>query len=732
MKTTILLLSLLLTGIFLYASTPETAPAPAQNPPLPLTADNKEWLDQTAPIMSDYERNAFVNLKTNDDREKFIQAFWEDRDPTPGTKQNEFYDDYQGRLKYVKEFFNREGDLPPWKTEMGKTWLKLGKPNLRHRVPEDAVMVPLELWQYTGVREYGLPETFYVMFFQKNGFGPYRIYSPASDGPEALLKSLPSLIDGNSPDSGKKKQKPDTFTENIPYEALYRIDPEIANVSYSLLPTEGTYSGGVSGTAIASSEVVLGKLENARNYHFEKHEYVERILTGRPNVEVYYSLGPQDVKSDFYWFQSPNGYFMVDYAVQYAPDKFQMGNYNDEYYTSLTLDGSLQTAKDNTVVENINSTHEIKLNKAQFDQIRYSPFQYLGRKLIVPGSYKANIIVHNNLSKAIVPVVDDFTIPDFDSATKPYFTKILLIQSTDHASDAAKVKPFQFGDRILEPLVDHTYTQNATISFFYQLFFPEKALPLNTADLTLEYEVLQNGASIGKKTAPLQEKFDHPQMVSGAISLLESLPIENGSFGPAKVVARLKKGDQVLSESTPAAIEIGPKAAAMPWRLINGIANFDSPVHQFEIALQYMRLNQTEKATEMLEHINGEMPGGLEARLALMNLALKAKQYDKVLELSHDLEIQYPKNRSLLWMLGWTYYGKSQYDDAVRFFERGRMEEPNNVQILNILVDVYQRLSKPDKTLEMIDKSLSLNPQQPELVQMKEKLKGHSSEPKSN
>ncbi len=107
-----------------------------------------------------------------------------------------------------------------------------------------------------------------------------------------------------------------------------------------------------------------------------------------------------------------------------------------------------------------------------------------------------------------------------------------------------------------------------------------------------------------------------------------------------------------------------------------------------------------------------------------MKLALQSKDYEKVLQYAHDIEIQYPKNKDLLWILGWTYYGKNQYDDAVRFFERGRMEEPDNIQILNILADVYQRLSKYDKSLEMIDKSLTLNPKQPEMIQLKQKLNG--------
>ncbi len=40
----------------------------------------------------------------------------------------------------------------------------------------------MELWQYSGDRGYGIPSSLYVMFYQKNGFGPYLLYSPLNDG----------------------------------------------------------------------------------------------------------------------------------------------------------------------------------------------------------------------------------------------------------------------------------------------------------------------------------------------------------------------------------------------------------------------------------------------------------------------------------------------------------------------------------------------------------------------
>ncbi len=185
----------------------ETLPADA--PETSLSGEFKKWVEEdVSTIISDFEKNAFLSLKTDADRQKFIEGFWEDRDPTPGTKRNELREEHVERMKYVMENFNREGNMPPWKTERGKTYLALGKPQFRKRFPEEESFNPMDLWQYRAVREYGLPESFYVLFFQKNGFGPYRVYSPASDGPEALVKNTASLDPANQPGAGRKKQKP--------------------------------------------------------------------------------------------------------------------------------------------------------------------------------------------------------------------------------------------------------------------------------------------------------------------------------------------------------------------------------------------------------------------------------------------------------------------------------------------------------------------------------------------
>ena len=51
----------------------------------------KKWLSEEVPyIITNEERAAFKKLTTDDERESFIENFWERRNPNPSSPENEF------------------------------------------------------------------------------------------------------------------------------------------------------------------------------------------------------------------------------------------------------------------------------------------------------------------------------------------------------------------------------------------------------------------------------------------------------------------------------------------------------------------------------------------------------------------------------------------------------------------------------------------------------------------
>ena len=90
-----------------------------------LSKTYKKWLDEDVVyIISDEERKAFKQLSNDEERDQFIEAFWQRRDPTPDTEENEFKEEHYRRIAYANERF--ASGIPGWKTDRGRTYIVYG------------------------------------------------------------------------------------------------------------------------------------------------------------------------------------------------------------------------------------------------------------------------------------------------------------------------------------------------------------------------------------------------------------------------------------------------------------------------------------------------------------------------------------------------------------------------------------------------------------------------------
>ena len=85
----------------------------------------KKWLDEDVRwIITDEERSAFRQLSNDEERDQFIEAFWQRRDPTPDTIENEFKEEHYRRIAYSNEHF--AAGIPGWKTDRGRMYIMYG------------------------------------------------------------------------------------------------------------------------------------------------------------------------------------------------------------------------------------------------------------------------------------------------------------------------------------------------------------------------------------------------------------------------------------------------------------------------------------------------------------------------------------------------------------------------------------------------------------------------------
>ena len=93
-----------------------------------LSKPYKKWLDEDVVyIITDEERAAFKQLSNDEERDNFIEAFWQRRDPTPDTEENEYKEEHYQRIAYANEHF--AAGVPGWKTDRGRIYIVYGKPD---------------------------------------------------------------------------------------------------------------------------------------------------------------------------------------------------------------------------------------------------------------------------------------------------------------------------------------------------------------------------------------------------------------------------------------------------------------------------------------------------------------------------------------------------------------------------------------------------------------------------
>ena len=131
---------------------------------------HRQFLMDVEPIMLPTERDTFLQLDTDAQRDAFIDDFWRRRDRAAGTTNFAAKDDYEQRLEYVKEHF--EGVS----SERGRTFLIHGQPDAIIDVSCPKMFQPMQIWKYAFIDGFGHDVRF--VFYRSKTTRQYRLYNP--------------------------------------------------------------------------------------------------------------------------------------------------------------------------------------------------------------------------------------------------------------------------------------------------------------------------------------------------------------------------------------------------------------------------------------------------------------------------------------------------------------------------------------------------------------------------
>ena len=132
-----------------------------------LEGNYSKWLyEDVVYIITPEEVGAFKMLKTEEQRESFIEQFWRHRDTNPKTQENEFRRDYYARIAHVNENFSFR-DVPGWRSDRGRTYITYGRPDEIEAFPAG------ERWLYKNIPALGANARF--EFVDLDGKGEFRL-----------------------------------------------------------------------------------------------------------------------------------------------------------------------------------------------------------------------------------------------------------------------------------------------------------------------------------------------------------------------------------------------------------------------------------------------------------------------------------------------------------------------------------------------------------------------------
>jgi GWxTD domain-containing protein len=459
-----------------------------------LPAKYAAWLDQEVPyLITNTEKSAFLALKTDADRDAFIQQFWEVRNSDPNSPTNEFRDEYYRRLAYASDHFGSPGRHDGWRTDRGMVYITLGPPQQLTPYRSSQYLTPLEIWFYQSPSpNHALPPYFYVVFYQRSLNEDYKLYSPFLDKPERLVQSTNAVND-------------EAMALKIIKEDL---GAEVANIALTLLPNEPANLD----TPSLESETLLNRIRNYRNLP-ENIELLDERRAMHENVSHRIVLG--ESFSDLSTMATRDGDALasISYLFQlFNPQDFFVAQGEDgRFYYNVEVEAVLKNGSGQVIYRDVQSLMSY-LTAADVAERRQRRFALEGRLPASPGAYALQLTVTNKVTHQAFTQSRNIVVPSFDTRLN-LSTPMLLTLDKPNADPTGSL-PFTLAGVQFAPLGSENASvpRGSPIRVLYQIWGNTPSGSSSTpGNLDVVYTLGQLGRPEKQQTTQSVDKngFDH-------------------------------------------------------------------------------------------------------------------------------------------------------------------------------------------------------------------------------
>ncbi len=661
----------------LFASAAAAASAADKVSVKDLPEKYQKWLQEDVVyIISPKEKDVFLQLSNDRERDMFMEAFWKARDPDPSTPTNEVKDEHYRRIQYANLWFGRGLKAGGWRSDMGRIYITLGEPKTIERYENESNLYPMIVWFYDGMSEFGMPNAFNVVFFKKDGSGDYILYSPVRDGPMKLMPNYNG----------------DMTDYQHAYRELAEINPPLADVSMTLIPDE--YVMGM--TPAISSDILLGQMIPRAGYNKVKDAYADKLLKYRDIIEVDYTANYISSDAMVQVFRDPAGRAFVHYLLE--PSKLTLELYQGVYRTVLNVNGIVSDAAGKTVFQ-FDRSLNLDLNAEQFAKVKDRLVSFEDMFPMIDGDYKLSVLWKNTVSKEFTSVEASLKIPPAGSLTLS--TPLLAHRVVRGTETSRQVKPFSAGGLQIVVSPRNDFTVQDTLSVYSEIGGLTQALRDAGSVAVVITKDDQEYKSVVK---PLKDYPDPGR-------ILEEFPL--AGYPPAYYAVRVSVLDAAKTEIVSSrAMFYVSLSATLPraWILYPPQLPADDPSYGAAIGLQYLRINNLPKAREFLERAHRQAPESPELALDFCKVLYVLKDYEGL----KAVAIPFYKAQKLEFAqyLGESAQALGQYAEAIAYYKDYLASFGTNINVLNSIGECYLKVGDVRQALVAWRKSLELNPKQ--------------------
>jgi GWxTD domain-containing protein len=644
----------------------------------PIPAKYKKWLQQDAAyIITNEEKKSFQDLTSDADRDRFIEHFWEVRNPTPGSPDNSYRTEHYRRIEYANQFFGHTSHTEGWRTDMGRVYITLGEPQQRQKLLGLQKITPMEIWFYSNGNP-ALPPFFYVIFYQRDVMDEFRLYHPYSDGPEKLITAAagPSRQDALSilaQDAGK----------------------DVARETLSLIPDEPVDFS--SGTTSLASDVMLGAITDLANNPVSKEELANRrrLLEDVTHQVV---LGEEFLDVITVPLRNPTGNTNLHYLLRLKkPDDFTVGqSVKTGYYYSILVSAKVH-GPDGKVIFSDDKKISKTLSAGDLDDVKGKVFGYEGVLPLPPGKYKIEFELSNLLSQVAFHRDVEITIPPVPSSGLQVSTIVPFLTARTSGQRPRDNQPFTGAGVSFVPRAggELQLVQGELLKFFYQVWAPSLANAGNSdKKIDVEYVYGRLGAQDSKTITdqiPLNQLDGGGSVINGKQILTADL--DPGNY---RLVMTLHDPQSQAKVFGSLSFSINASTLAAPaWDISDESV---SPAEaRWQRALCYLAVNDKAQALNWLRAAFDEDRLNERYRDKLIELYFERQDYGKATELYSQGGLSDSTDEQTIVRLAESFSKLGNLPKAVAVMESGATLNPKSASLQLGLAAYYRRTGNPDK-----------------------------------